>query len=281
MDWLPLDNVLVRFVDDPALYHQRIVLRCSGKDKAYVVTPGREVQETELKVGSVYSEIRRMHGGRLPTGITENETYLNKHSGDGAVSREELLKLIRDIEHTSSEAPRRRVTGKLGEGKQKTAAGMDDEVAWVVVYSSNGQDLGSQLTPPEGAESFAVGGLSFKMFTRGGSVVLVQGVLPEGIAAVSELLQTKQGGDSRETKDVRVLPVLFDTAEERWRTIAKIAEAVVDHEEIDFEDFPRQGPRTVCRDARQLRRLGLDFVQRHEAWCRKSGVRAGDRSAHE
>ena len=49
MNWLPLDNVLVRFVDDPALYHQRIVLRCSRKDKVHVVTPDREVQETELK----------------------------------------------------------------------------------------------------------------------------------------------------------------------------------------------------------------------------------------
>ncbi|CAE7560259.1 UPF1 [Symbiodinium sp. CCMP2592] len=289
MNWLPLDNVLVRFVDDPALYHQRIVLRCSGKDKVHIVTPDREVQETELKVGSVYSDIRRMHNGRLPTGISENETYLNKHSGDGAISRDELLKLIRDVESVSSEGPRRRVTGKLGDdgrrhppagdaAKPKQTSGMEDGVVWVVVYSSTGQDMGTQVSPPDGAESLVVGGLPFKMFTRGGSVLLVRGVLPEAIASVTDLLQAGLGDQRVEAKDVRVLPVLFDTSEERWRTIA---EAVVDHEEVDFEDFPLQGPRTVCRDARQLRRLGLDFVQHHEAWCRKSGVRQGDRSVHE
>ena len=185
--------------------------------------------------------------------------------------------------------PRRRVTGKLGDdGKRHAVAGEPakanpdpgglDDLVWIVVYSSNGQGLGTQVSPPDGVEIMLVGGLSFKLYSKGGSVLLVRGVAPEEAGAVSELLKAGSGTVSAEDKDVRVLPVLFDTAEERWRTVA---EAVADHEEIDFTDFPLQGPRTICRDARQLRRLGLDFVQHHEAWCRKSGVRSGDRSVHE
>ena len=79
-------------------------------------------------------------------------------------------------------------------------------------------------------------------------------------------------------KDVRILSVLFDTAEERWRTVA---EAVPEFEEIDYDDFPLQGPRTISHDSRQLRRLGMDFVQHHESWMKKSGVRSSDRSVHE
>ena len=289
MNWLPLDNVLVRFVDDPALYHQRIVLRCTDKDKVHVVTPDREVQETELKVGDVYLDVRRMYGTRLPSGIAEDVTYLNKHAGGGAIARDELLGLIRGLDQGTPSTPRRRVTGKLGDdGKRHAVAGELakanpdprglDDLVWIVVYSSNGQGLGTQVSPPDGVEIMLVGGLSFKLYSKGGSVLLVRGVAPEEAGAVSELLKAGSGTLSAEDKDVRVLPVLFDTAEERWRTVA---EAVVDHDEIDVTDFPLQGPRTICRDARQLRRLGLDFVQHHEAWCRKSGVRSGDRSVHE
>ncbi|CAE7272241.1 unnamed protein product [Symbiodinium sp. CCMP2592] len=82
----------------------------------------------------------------------------------------------------------------------------------------------------------------------------------------------------QEERDLRILPVLFDSAEERWRTLS---EAVPLYEEVDFDDFPLQGPRTMHRDVRQLRRMGMDFVQHHESWIKTSGVRATDRSVHE
>ena len=71
---------------------------------------------------------------------------------------------------------------------------------------------------------------------------------------------------------------MFDSAEERWRTIG---EAVPDMEEIEYDDFPLAGPRTIMRDMRQLRRLSMDFIQHHESWLKKSGVRHSDRSVHE
>ena len=53
MNWMPLYHVLVRYVDDPLLYRQRLVLRSLGGDFV-LVTLDREVQEMELVAGLVY-----------------------------------------------------------------------------------------------------------------------------------------------------------------------------------------------------------------------------------
>ena len=52
--------------------------------------------------------------------------------------------------------------------------------------------------------------------------------------AVSQHAKPRVVVEPKGERDVRVLPVLFDMAEERWRT--------PDFEEVDFEDFPLQGP---------------------------------------
>ena len=70
---------------------------------------------------------------------------------------------------------------------------------------------------------------------------------------------------------------MYDTADERWRML----EAMPEVEEIGFDDCTLSGPRTIYRDMKQLRRLGFDWVQHHESWTRKSGVRPTDRSVHE
>lgn len=54
-----------------------------------------------------------------------------------------------------------------------------------------------------------------------------------------------------------------------------------EYEEVEFDDYPLQGPRTLYHDSRQLRRMGLDFLMHHEGWIKKSGVRISDRSVHE
>ena len=94
---------------------------------------------------------------------------------------------------------------------------------------------------------------------------------PGGYASMAEAVPAETGGDPgspAEERDLRILPILFDSAEERWRSLA---EAVPEYEEIDFDDFPLQGPRTVYRDVRQLRRSGMDFIHYHESWIKKSG----------
>ena len=288
-NWLPLDSVLVVFEDDPALYHQRVVLRCLEGDRVKVVTPDREIQDTILQVGSVYQDIKRVHNGRLPQGVSEDETYMAKHTSEGAFTRDELLSLVHKAEAESSPGPRHRITGKLdSDGKRHPVRGAvegtaEQEIetpglAWIVVYSSDGENVGDQVTCPSSSPLLKVGGLDYKLFASGGRTRLVRGVPAEVAPEVSAALRAKtieaQAGD----KDVRVLPVMFDASDERWRTLT---EAFPEYEEVDYEDFPLSGPRTLYRDVRQLRRLGFDFVQHHESWVRKSGVRSSDRSVHE
>ena len=77
--------------------------------------------------------------------------------------------------------------------------------------------------------------------------------------------------------DIRVLPVAFDHGE-RWRTLENCSGL---YDEVEFEDFPLSGPRTLGRDVRQLRKQNSNFVRQHEEWRRRSGVRNADRSVHE
>ena len=107
---------------------------------------------------------------------------------------------------------------------------------------------------------------------------MVQQVPLKEISRFQELLLSRGTIPEPPERDVRIMPVLFDSADERWRTVQ---ECVPDLEEVDFDDFPLQGPRTICHDVRQLRRLGMDFVQHHESWLKKSGVRSSDRSVYE
>ena len=66
-----------------------------------------------------------------------------------------------------------------------------------------------------------------------------------------------------------------DGAEDHGRTfgfsrLRTFAEALPEYEEVDFEDFPLQGPGTLFRDMRQLRRMGMGFAQHHQSWLKNS-----------
>ena len=52
--WLPQDAALVRFVDDPALLHYRLVLLCPGGDHCLVATPDRDINDVQLVEGEVF-----------------------------------------------------------------------------------------------------------------------------------------------------------------------------------------------------------------------------------
>ena len=93
------------------------------------------------------------------------------------------------------------------------------------------------------------------MFTDAAREVLSRGIGHREFSGVQRAIQAGRSVELVQERDVRILPVIFDSAEERWRTVA---EAVPEYEEIDFDDFPLQGPRTVRHDTRQLRRLGMD-----------------------
>ena len=89
---------LVRFADDPDLLHWRMVLHCFGGDKVLVVTPDRDINDTTLKVGDVFTEVIRLDRERLPHRVRERETYLPRHSADGNMTIEELRQLFERAE---------------------------------------------------------------------------------------------------------------------------------------------------------------------------------------
>lgn len=125
-----------------------------------------------------------------------------------------------------------------------------------------------------------VGGKTFKLFSLGSEQILVKGVRPAEVSRerLAEHSAPVPSGGADAERDLRVLPILFDSAEERFRTVA---EAVPEYDEVEFDDFPLQGPRTIFHDCKQLRRSGQDFLMHHEGWLKKSGVRISDRSVHE
>lgn len=89
--WLAQDRALVRFRDDPSLLHERVVIAVHSGDLCKVLTPDRDINETQLHVGEIYSEVLRKEAGRLPTGIREKDTYMAKHSGAGEFSHTETV----------------------------------------------------------------------------------------------------------------------------------------------------------------------------------------------
>ena len=298
--WLLQDSVLVRFVDDPTLLHYRLVLLCPGGDRCLVATPDRDINDVLLVEGEVFSEVRRMQLGRLPRGVREGETYLPRHSPDGEFSPEEILQLhLVAQKRVRDEGRRVRISGKVGpegidflpgERAKAKAAPMPEArteqpnessgFVWLLAFSSSRPSAaGEELVPPAGVDVLTVGGEKYALFLSEDAsqgVVLARRFARESVEAGRALLKSTGSGSS--SRDVRVLPVLYDVGDERWRTLQ---EAIGEIEEVEFEDFPLQGPRTMFRDLRQLRRSGLDFLLHHEAWLKKSGVRTTDRSVHE
>ena len=258
-----------------------------------MVTPDRDVELTKLEVGDTYTEVKVADDKRLPRGVREDDTYLPRHSDKGDLSRDEWMKLIRAQEKKMEARELKRAEKADPKGKAAAAPRggradadlsgpaedqVDDAKVWLVIYRSGSGDLGVECDPPQDTGEMIVNGKSFKLFSRGGEELLVRGVELAQVEEMKKIFSYKQAVPEEQVKDVLILPVFFDAAEERYRTLQ---EAVPEYEEIDFDDYPLQGPRTMFRDLKQLRRTGQDFMMHHEAWVKKSGVRPADRSVYE
>lgn len=265
-------------------------MKCLKDNECIVVTPDRDIETTVLAAGEVYKEVLRVKGSTLPRGVKEKDTYLPKHSYEGPISADEMRRLvsIAEKQHQVTHA-RRRQTGKLDQtggnnpfpastAAPEEAQEVDGDSEWICVYRSGPGALGDSLQPPADGTSQVVNGKEFKLFSLQGEEFLVRKVAHSDIARFQSLMAKGIQEAPEAERDVRVLPVMFDSAEERFRTCA---EAVPEYDEVDYEDFPLAGPRTVYHDVKQLRRMGLDYLLHHEAWLKKSGVRTTDRSVHE
>ena len=212
-EWLPQDNVLVRFNDDPALLHWRIVLLCVGGNECYVATPDREVQLAELEVGSKFTEVRRMREGRLPGGVRERDTYLPRHSAEGDFGADETRRLVLEAEKMAGQvAPRRRLGPRSG--VVADAPGPVEEpmnrLKFFVVFKSDGSKLGDEIDPPPGAQELMIGGNHYRLFHKQGVDHFCRGADPESLEAIRSSMGLDQKKEPvEEDHDIRVLPVLF------------------------------------------------------------------------
>lgn len=283
--------MLVRFKDDPDLLHGRVVLLCRHGNLVKVLTPDRDINETVLEVGETYTEIRHMDGNKLPSGVRERDTYLAKHSDRGEFTHAELLQytqaaaasgftggnISRRLDAKSPAVAHAAIApAPTQANEQQGDPGLDDGRIWITVYSSTGKGLGDEIAVPPDVKVVAIGSKPYALFNMAGVDYLARKVVAEEVTNLSHLF--RMGENLEESRDLRILPVMFDAGEERWRNLA---DAIGEYEEVDFDDFPLQGPRTVYRDVRQLRRQGMDFIQHHESWLKKSGVRSSDRSVYE
>ena len=241
--WLARESALVRFRDDPALLHWRTVLVCLEGDRCSVATPDRDINDTNLEVGDVFSEVIRLDGERLPRRVRERDTYLPRHSGAGDFGVDEVRSLVPQAEAMAGRIAqadaRRRVSGKMGQDGKIYAAGLGDgsgdgpqprepvfETAWMVVYDSKSAEVGDERQPAldNGSEVMLKGDRYF-LWHEDGRVLLARSVRKSRLAALGDL--ARQGVDSgaASERDVRTLPVIFDVAEEMANHHGGIARA--------------------------------------------------------
>lgn len=296
------DRVLVRFRDDPAPIHERIVVAVHRGDEVSVMTPDREVHRTSLSAGGRYAEVIpwAKHLQRLPAGYRQKDSYLAKHSALGRSEEAELTQAI--VEHAApagERAPRRRLPLRGGAARAEAQADLAEverepgrerlaliDPPWQValfILLEEGAGVGEVAEVLHGASTHKQGNQVVASWSRRGELVVALLVdMAEEEKMRAELKRRMhvgapvRAGDGAEP-DVRGLPVHFDHLDERWRTLE---ECVARYEEEEFADFPMSGPRTMARDIRQLRRLNSDFLKQHEEWARKSGVKPADRSVH-
>ena len=227
---------------------------CLYGDNVVVLTPDRDLESTRLATGSVYSEIRKMTSGKLPAGIRERETYLPKHSPNGVILHDEMRTLMSNAERRfAADGTRRRVVGRLEEPEgvvspeaqaqapphqQPPEQGPEGEQRWLVVYASDGRGVGDEMAIGADVQRLFVGGKEFSMFSDDGREVLCRGVRHEDFHLVQRAALAGVNVEPPAERDLRILPVIFDSAEERWRTVS---EAVPEFEDVEFDDYPLQG----------------------------------------
>ena len=112
-------------------------------------------------------------------------------------------------------------------------------------------------------------GLSADSFDVGRSIFVDAAATPR----VGDADAPGEGGE-----DVRILPVLMDGANERYRSVN---DAVLDYWEEEFLDWPVSGVRSALFTCRALRRSERTFLQQHADWRRLSGIRENDRAVFE
>ena len=294
----PLGHVLVRFKDDPVLLHHRLLLRQGPGAKWVVATPDRDVWCVDLVVGELFSEIVSYDGARLPTGIRSDKAYRDKDSEEGVFSPSDIQELVEEADVIIEKL---RPDGRVPSKSSQPAGSPSKQAAAPAAVRGKqaGVSLGGwRVLSPTLAHKFC-STVDKSLVTK--ELVCENGIYGVFVGAVEEVGFARFVEDDWESmrtsfladigastsptpaaaggeRDVRVLDVIYDSADERWRTIEELVPEV--HEE-PFDDWPIEGPRTINYSLKQLRRQGESWLDAHERWVRRSGISSSDRAIHE
>ena len=106
---------------------------------------------------------------------------------------------------------------------------------WVVVYRTSGGDLDEEIIPLADSPVIEVGGKSCKFFSLAGEEFLVRGLALKELDSFKAAVRVGLSvGVDKEERDVRILPVVFVSGDERFRIVS---EAVAEFDEVEFDDF--------------------------------------------
>jgi len=332
----PRERVLVRYKDDPVLWHARWLLsKAVAGSLVTVLTPDRDIMDTELGSTEVYTDVVAWPGDAMPNSrVKQRDVYADAQSHNGAFKRGELDRLYARYDGKDAGgnthavlAPRVRMRSKAdhdGEGSGGTVVAWpttfgdlklekNDERVWMRVYSTDRTGIADSTPAPPPAHasislpyaidlskdpffpdvfrlvsaaqefdlSSRVNVLRQKKEARASFQEELNDELnsPRGSGTPPELGGIAGKGGSKEVKDCRVLPVLLDEGEERFRPLDDAAALM---SQTDFTDWPLSGvSRSTKFVVKELRRNHKTFMTSNRDWVNHSGVRQTDRVIHE
>ena len=251
-----LDHVLVIYVSDPVLVHQRVLLSHVADDVWVVMSPDRDIFTLDLRGSSLVS-VAGYPRPKLPPGYRAANCHLESNTWAGAFTDAELRAAI-----ANNEGLRRQ--------KLKQMMMPDDSKPGsyraVTDTEKHGLKRGDTLLPTPACP-------------RTGKHMLVNfsgdSIVGEWVADVD----FEEWRGVSEDGDVRILPIQYDLVSgERHRSLEESAALL---SPATFGDWPIDGPRSMSWFTRNLRKSHLTFLTHHQKWIAQSGIRDGDRVRHE
>ena len=297
--WSVPDRVLVRFVEDPALLCERLIVR-EGEGGRYIVVDGeRRASVLQLKTGSKLSEIIAwpLDAAKLPAGVKSKGCLLAEHAGRGAFSKGGITSMVKRYagpvgdELLSTVEPAQRLRKKTSlkdvvDGADTTGADgsgdkeKDKDGVWLMCEPGGGLDTGVEASGGSFIFKDSLHGL-YRCSDK--SVVRVQAV---GVEDATEWQTARQKFLCEKLKvesgleDARTIAVAFNSLGQRGR---RFEDSVLLMDPQDFDDWPLEKPRTVAYCLREEVKLGVNANARHLRWVAENKLAEDDANvmAHE
>ena len=277
-------------------WHERIVLAAVGCGDYVIVTPDMDVYVESITTPPLGGFRLGGQDGHLPIGLGVAQgrpVYRFQAKIRDTAMQKLMLEAKTLAEHTRRADPARYpdvvLPVAVGGASRRAPA------LWVCMDPSGEWDAGDVLSGLTVPPDRIVGDRALVDDSRG-NVVLVQKILSEDVDAIVDSTRAawsamtpraapkpsgfgqpsatffadEKKGSPEVSEDARTLPVLRNSAGERFRDVKGVAEHI---SEVEFADWPLQGPRTAKWWWTELSRSGLGPVARHTTWKHENNLK--------